>query len=122
MTELYSAKIDNRFRALESRIAALERRLEAAQAPTGRPAVDGIGAPLLPAGWPALREAVKATIAEIGLEAAAALYGATPETFRDVVYRQRPPGPGTRARLAVLAGGRGSEPAPLLRLPDRSGR
>lgn len=89
-----------RLAVLEARVAALEGR----RAPAA--AVDGLGAPLLPAGWPALREAVKGTIAEIGIEAAAALYGATPETFRDVVYRRRPPGPGTQARLAVVIGGK----------------
>lgn len=99
---LFSGRIEARLAALEARIAALERR--------GRPVptapIDGIGAPLEAGSWPVLRDAVKQTIAELGLDEAARRYGASPETFRDVVYRRREPGAGTRARLSVVAGGK----------------
>jgi hypothetical protein len=92
---------------VEARLAALERRV--AELESRRPmvgAVDGLGAPLDPVAWPALREAVKATIADIGVAEAAKLYGASPERFRSIVYRQAAPGLGARARLAVVIGGK----------------
>lgn len=86
--------------AIEARLAALEAR------PSIPAAIDGLGAPLNPQQWPELREAVKAAIGEIGLEEAARRYGATAETFRDLVYRRRRPSAGTRARLALIVGGK----------------
>ena len=92
-----SRLLAQRLSALEQRVAAIERRRT-----TGP--VDALGAPL--DDWPLLREALKATVAEIGIDEAARIYGATPERFRSIVYRRDEPGPGTRARLAVVIGGK----------------
>lgn len=89
-----------RLAALEARVEALERRRASLAA------IDSLGAPLNPQRWPELRDAVKAAIDELGLEDVARRYGATPETFRNLVYRTRVPSAGTRARLAVVVGGR----------------
>lgn len=97
-----------RLAALEARLARLEARQP------GAAGIDSLGAPLNPQEWPALREAVKEAIADLGLEEAARRYGASPETVRDLVYRTREPGAGTRARLSVLIGGRSVD------LPDSS--
>lgn len=92
-----SGLLAQRLIALEARVARLEGRRAIGP-------VDKIGAPVLD--WPALREAVKQTISEIGLDETARRYGATPETFRDLIYRRRAPGAGARARLAVVIGGK----------------
>lgn len=67
------------------------------------PSVDALGAPITvrPADveWAMLRPLVKAVIAEIGLAAAAAQFGNSPESLRDIVNRTREPGVGRKARF-----------------------
>ncbi len=80
------------------------RALRAASGLAPVSGVDALGALLDAGSSPALREAVKETLAAIGVAAAAARCGSTPETFRDLVYRKREPGHGARARLALVVG------------------
>lgn len=74
-----------------------------------RPGVDGIGAPLSvrthEPEWLELRQAVKAVINEIGIEAAARRYGSGQSTLLDIVNRKQKPGLSRRARLLAVVGG-----------------
>jgi hypothetical protein len=72
-----------------------------------RPAVDAIGAPLLPrrpetVAWWELRAAVKEFIRQVGIEEAASRFGTAPGSLRDLVSRRREPGLGRKERLLVM--------------------
>lgn len=73
---------------------------------TPHSAVDALGAPVVyraaDVEWSALRRAVKAVVADIGLERTAALFGNSPESLQNLINRVREPGVGRKARLLTL--------------------
>lgn len=69
---------------------------------------DALGAPVFArpsdVRWEALRQAVKAVVHDVGVEAVAAQFGISPASLLDAISRNREPGVGRKARfLKVVA-------------------